>query len=175
MDRKAISKRVAELLDLIQLPNRAKAYCSELSGGQQQRVALARALSFSPQLLLMDEPSSARSTSNCAKRMQVELRRLQRELQITTILVTHDQHEAMTLADRIVIMAAGVIQQIGSPDELYERPSSAFCRKLHRTEQYPRCSKSVLASIAGGFRNETEIQCRSSKFCRNRLMTLARG
>src|SRR5262249_14933658 len=125
VDRQAISRRVAELLDLIRLPDRGAAYCSELSGGQQQRVALARALSFSPDLLLMDEPLGALDLK-LRESMQVELRRLQRELQITTILVTHDQQEAMTLADRIVIMAAGAIQQIGSPSELYDRPANAF-------------------------------------------------
>jgi spermidine/putrescine ABC transporter ATP-binding subunit len=125
VDRKKIAARVDELLDLIQLSGRAQDFCTELSGGQQQRVALARALSFSPQVLLMDEPLGALD-QKLREAMQVELRRIQQELRITTILVTHDQHEAMTLADRIVIMSEGKIQQIGEPDTLYHRPANRF-------------------------------------------------
>lgn len=165
MDRKARCKRVAELLDLIQLSDRKDAYCSQLSGGQQQRVALARALSFSPQLLLMDEPLGALDLK-LRESMQVELRRIQRELQITTILVTHDQHEAMTLADRIVIMAGGIIQQTGSPDELYERPASAFVANfIGRNNLF---DGEIVGSTSNGFRvklksgNTVDVTSRSS-------------
>jgi putative spermidine/putrescine transport system ATP-binding protein len=118
-------QRVAELLALIQLERRAEAYPDELSGGQQQRVALARAIAARPRVLLMDEPLGALDLK-LREAMQIELQRLQRELKITTVLVTHDQQEAMTLADRIVIMAGGEIQQVGTPHDLYNKPANRF-------------------------------------------------
>ena len=120
-----ISKRVSELLGMVQLEGRSDAYPSELSGGQQQRVALARALAFSPKLLLMDEPLGALDLK-LRESMQIELHRIQRSLGITTIMVTHDQQEAMSLADRIVVMAGGEIQQAGSPEQLYSEPRNKF-------------------------------------------------
>jgi spermidine/putrescine transport system ATP-binding protein len=120
-----IATRVAELLALIQMPSRGNSPVNALSGGQQQRVALARALANSPRVLLMDEPLGALDLK-LREAMQMELTRIQRELGVTTILVTHDQHEAMNLADRIVVMAQGRIQQIGTPDDLYIRPSTRF-------------------------------------------------
>ena len=119
------AKRVAELLDLIQLPGRGDNAVGALSGGQQQRVALARALAVSPRVLLMDEPLGALDV-RLREDMQLELTRIQRRLGITTILVTHDQHEAMTLADRIVVMSDGRIQQIGTPDHVYYNPCNRF-------------------------------------------------
>jgi ABC-type Fe3+/spermidine/putrescine transport system ATPase subunit len=118
-------QRVAELLALIQLERKAEAYPDELSGGQQQRVALARAIAARPRVLLMDEPLGALDLK-LREAMQIELQRLQRELKITTVLVTHDQQEAMTLADRIVIMADGEIQQVGTPHDLYNKPVNRF-------------------------------------------------
>jgi len=124
-DRARIRRRVDEMLELIHLEGKGDSYADELSGGQQQRVALARALAASPQLLLMDEPLGALD-QKLRENLQVELLRIQRELGITTVLVTHDQQEAMVLADRIVVMAGGRIQQAGTPRELYRRPANAF-------------------------------------------------
>jgi spermidine/putrescine transport system ATP-binding protein len=118
-------KRVAELLSLVQLPNFEQRFPSQLSGGQQQRVALARALAYSPAVLLMDEPLGALDLK-LRQAMQIELRRVQRTLGITTIFVTHDQEEAMSLADRIVVMREGRIEQAGTPEDLYQRPASSF-------------------------------------------------
>jgi spermidine/putrescine ABC transporter ATP-binding subunit len=123
--RATIAARVEELLGLIQMPTRGNSAVDALSGGQQQRVALARALANSPRVLLMDEPLGALDLK-LREAMQMELTRIQRELGVTTILVTHDQHEAMNLADRIVVMAHGRIQQVGAPDELYRRPRTRF-------------------------------------------------
>ena len=121
----SIDRRVDELLSLIRLSGFERRYPDQLSGGQQQRVALARALAFSPSVLLMDEPLGALDLKLRAA-MQVELRRVQRALGITTIFVTHDQEEAMSLADRIAVMIDGRIAQIGTPEALYRRPATAF-------------------------------------------------
>src|SRR5262252_3897597 len=117
--------RVASLLDATRLGGLAERYPSELSGGQQQRVALARALAPKPDILLLDEPLS-NLDANLRAEMRFEIRRLHDQFQYTSVYVTHDQVEAMTMADRIVVMNAGRIEQIGRPDEVYERPNSAF-------------------------------------------------
>jgi putative spermidine/putrescine transport system ATP-binding protein len=117
--------RVDELLSLVHLPGLAGRPVSRLSGGQRQRVAIARALARSPRLFLLDEPLSALD-AKLREAMQVELRQLQRRLGITTIVVTHDQREAMTMADLIVVMGKGRILQSGPPIEIYRRPSDAF-------------------------------------------------
>ncbi|OAB60729.1 ABC transporter ATP-binding protein [Leptolyngbya valderiana BDU 20041] len=124
-DKERQRRRVAELLDLIQLPDIADRQISQLSGGQRQRVAIARALAVDPRLFLLDEPLSALD-AKLRETLQVELRLLQRRLGITTILVTHDQREAMTMADTIVVMDQGRVQQAGSPLEIYCRPANAF-------------------------------------------------
>jgi len=116
---------VRELLALIKLPDIGARDIEQLSGGQRQRVAIARALAQEPMLFLLDEPLSALD-ANLREHMQIELRQLQQKLHITTILVTHDQREAMTIADTIVIMADGVIQQIATPTEIYRNPSNRF-------------------------------------------------
>src|SRR5580692_6085539 len=121
-DRRA---RVRELLELIKLPDIGSRTIDQLSGGQRQRVAIARALAQQPTLFLLDEPLSALD-AKLRDHMQVELRQLQQKLQITTILVTHDQREAMTIADTIVVMADGVVQQIGPPTEIYRKPANRF-------------------------------------------------
>jgi iron(III) transport system ATP-binding protein len=123
--RGEIEARVRELLTLVGLPEQGAKYPVQLSGGQQQRVALARALATSPSLLLLDEPLSALD-ARVRARLREEIRQLQRRLGVTTIMVTHDQEEALTMADRIVVMNHGVIEQVGTPNEIYSRPTSAF-------------------------------------------------
>src|SRR5215216_5767894 len=123
--RAAIDARVAELLALVGLPEQGTKYPVQLSGGQQQRVALARALATSPGLLLLDEPLSALD-ARVRLRLRHEIKALQRTLGVTTIMVTHDQEEALTMADRIVVMNQGAIEQVGTPQEIYRRPATAF-------------------------------------------------
>ncbi len=118
-------RRVTELLDLVRLPGIAGRAITQLSGGQRQRVAIARALAVSPRLFLLDEPLSALD-AKLREAMQVELRQLQQRLGITTIVVTHDQREAMTMADRIVVMQAGRVQQAAAPVDVYRHPATPF-------------------------------------------------
>ncbi|MBM3597647.1 MAG: ABC transporter ATP-binding protein [Alphaproteobacteria bacterium] len=118
-------KRIGELLDLIRLPGVEERYPSELSGGQQQRVALARAIAHPPRVLLMDEPLGALDLK-LREAMQEELRALQDKLQITTVYVTHDQGEAMSLSDRIAVMNAGRIEQLDTPSNIYGAPRTEF-------------------------------------------------
>ncbi|MCY4549593.1 MAG: ABC transporter ATP-binding protein [Defluviicoccus sp.] len=120
-----IRERVAEVIDLLKLNGLEERYPSELSGGQQQRVAIARALAVRPVMLLLDEALSALD-KNLREQMQVELSILLRQLGITTIIVTHDQREAFTIADRIAVMSDGEILQIGPPEAIYSDPKSAF-------------------------------------------------
>ena len=120
-----IAKQVGQMLELVELPGYERRRPSQLSGGQQQRVALARALINHPRVLLLDEPLGALDLK-LRKAMQIELKRIQTEVGITFIYVTHDQEEAMTMSDRIAVMHAGRIEQLGAPEELYERPQTAF-------------------------------------------------
>jgi spermidine/putrescine transport system ATP-binding protein len=120
-----VRRRVAEMLELVELPGYERRRPAQLSGGQQQRVALARALINHPKVLLLDEPLGALDLK-LRKQMQIELKRIQTEVGITFIYVTHDQEEAMTMSDRIAVMRAGHIEQLGSPEDLYERPTTAF-------------------------------------------------
>ncbi len=123
--RSEIRTRVAELIELVKLPGVERRYPAELSGGQQQRVALARAVAYPPRVLLMDEPLGALDLK-LREAMQVELRRIQQALKITTIYVTHDQVEAMVLSDRIAVMHLGRLVQVGTAEEIYNRPSTRF-------------------------------------------------
>ena len=123
--RAEIEARVAELLKLIGLPDAGGKYPSQLSGGQQQRIALARALATSPSLLLLDEPLSALDAKE-RERLRGEIRALQRRLKVTTVMVTHDQEEALSMADHVVVMNHGVIEQVGTPLEAYEKPATPF-------------------------------------------------
>jgi iron(III) transport system ATP-binding protein len=125
MKRTAIADRVNELLALVGLPDVQRKHPNQLSGGQQQRIALARALATSPGLLLLDEPLSALD-ARVRVRLRQEIRQLQQRLGVTTIIVTHDQEEALSMADRIVVMNHGVIEQIGTPHEIYREPASPF-------------------------------------------------
>jgi putative 2-aminoethylphosphonate ABC transporter ATP-binding protein len=124
-DRSKIRKRTAELLELVGLPEQGPKYPAQLSGGQQQRIALARALAISPGLLLLDEPLSALDAKVRAY-LRHEIKLLQRRLGVTTIMVTHDQEEALSMADRVVVMNHGIIEQTGSPTEIYREPASLF-------------------------------------------------
>jgi iron(III) transport system ATP-binding protein len=123
--REEIRARVAELLKLIGLPDAGKKYPGQLSGGQQQRIALARALATAPGLLLLDEPLSALDALERV-RLRGEIRALQKRLGVTTIMVTHDQEEALSMADCVVVMNQGRIEQVGTPQEIYREPASAF-------------------------------------------------
>jgi iron(III) transport system ATP-binding protein len=125
MRRAAILERVKEMLALVGLPDAGRKYPAQLSGGQQQRVALARALAIEPGLLLLDEPLSALD-ARVRVHLRHEIKALHRRLGVTTIMVTHDQEEALTMADRIVVMNHGVIDQIGTPQEIYRRPTTPF-------------------------------------------------
>jgi putative spermidine/putrescine transport system ATP-binding protein len=116
-------ERVRNALALVKLPDKADAFPRQLSGGQQQRIALARALVFNPRALLMDEPLGALD-KNLREHMQTEIKRIQGEIGATVIYVTHDQEEALTMSDRIAVMADGRIAQLGSPSDLYERPAN---------------------------------------------------
>jgi spermidine/putrescine transport system ATP-binding protein len=125
LDKSEVTRMVGEALELVQLTDKTKARPRELSGGQRQRVALARALVNRPEVLLLDEPLAALDLK-LRQRMQVELKAIQREVGITFVFVTHDQDEALTLSDRVAIMNAGVIEQYGTPEDVYERPRTAF-------------------------------------------------
>jgi putative spermidine/putrescine transport system ATP-binding protein len=153
--RDIAAPRIARALQLVQLDGYDRRMPAQLSGGQQQRVALARALVVEPALLLLDEPLGALDKS-LRQSMQVELRGLQRRLGITTVMVTHDQDEALTMADRIAIMRDGRLEQTGSPSEVYQRPVSRFVASFlgaanffhGRVDQFSRGS--IRVSIADG-------------------------
>ncbi|MGI9413680.1 MAG: putative 2-aminoethylphosphonate ABC transporter ATP-binding protein [Hyphomicrobiales bacterium] len=123
--RPDIEARVKELLALVGLPDQGPKYPAQLSGGQQQRIALARAIATSPGLLLLDEPLSALD-AKVRVHLRHEIKALQARLGVTTVMVTHDQEEALTMADRIVVMNHGVIEQVGTPQEIYGEPQSLF-------------------------------------------------
>jgi len=125
VDAAARRRRAAELLDLVRLPGVADRHVSQLSGGQRQRVAIARALALEPRVFLLDEPLSALD-AKLREDMQVELRLLQQRLGITTVIVTHDQREAMTMSDLVVVMGHGTVQQAGPPLAIYRSPVNAF-------------------------------------------------
>jgi putative spermidine/putrescine transport system ATP-binding protein len=120
-----IKEKVAQILELVKMTGMEKRYPRELSGGQQQRVALARALVTEPTVLLLDEPLS-NLDAKLRVEMQLEIKRIHRELGITTIIVTHDQEEAISLADRVIVMKAGKILQVGTPKEVFDRPANLF-------------------------------------------------
>ncbi len=149
-----IRERVSELLDLIRLTDAADRFPAQLSGGQQQRVALARAVAYAPQLLLMDEPLGALDLK-LREAMQLEFRRIQRELKITTLYVTHDQSEAMRISDRIAIMNHGCVEQLGSAAEIYGAPTSCFVADFLGKINF--VSAEVLAIEAGRLRVRSAV------------------
>ena len=120
-----IEKRVDEVLEMVRLTDTAKRYPHQLSGGQQQRIALARALAVRPRVLLLDEPLSALD-AEVRVALRGEIRRIQSELAITTVYVTHDQEEALSISDQVVVMENGIIQQVGTPQEIYRAPQTRF-------------------------------------------------
>ena len=128
-DRRRIEARVDELLDLVHLPRHRHRYPAQLSGGEQQRVALARALAPSPSLLLLDEPLSALD-ARVRLALRHEIKAVQRRVGVTTIMVTHDQEEALAMADRIVVMNHGVVEQVGVPADVYMEPRSLFVARF---------------------------------------------
>ena len=124
-DRAACRAKAQALLELVRLPGAADRDVSELSGGQRQRVAIARALALEPKVFLLDEPLSSLD-AKLREEMQIELKQLQQRLKVTTILVTHDQREAMTMSDRVVVMSTARVQQTGAPLQIYREPANAF-------------------------------------------------
>ncbi len=138
-----IKANVERALDLVQMRHLAERAASKLSGGQQQRVALARAIAFSPTVVLFDEPLSNLDAKLRAE-MRVELRDLQRRLDITSVYVTHDQEEALAISDRVIVMNVGVIEQIGTPEEIYNRPRSRF------VADFVGSANLIKGSVAGG-------------------------
>ncbi|HUP17159.1 MAG TPA: ABC transporter ATP-binding protein [Acidimicrobiia bacterium] len=165
VDKSAIRSKVEELLELIHMADKGQNYPHELSGGQQQRVALARALAISPQVLLLDEPLSALD-AKIRDELRNEIKRIQRQLSITTIYVTHDQEEAMALSDRVVVMSKGVVEQVGPPFQIYNFPETAFVAsfvgKLNRIDG--NVVDSALGTVRSGeisLRTTSEFQAPS--------------
>ncbi|PRD44952.1 polyamine ABC transporter ATP-binding protein [Phyllobacterium phragmitis] len=152
--RREITDRVQKALDLVQLPGVGDRHPAQLSGGQQQRIALARAIVIEPDVLLLDEPLSALD-ANLREDMRVELKRIQEQLGITTIFVTHDQSEALAMSDKVVVMRSGHVEQVGAPEDVYVNPASAFvARFLGNANLIPATVKGrdgdhVIAEVAG--------------------------
>src|SRR4030095_3204162 len=168
MARAEIEDRVKRALDMVELPRMQDRRPNQLSGGQQQRVAVARALVFEPQLILMDEPLGALD-KQLREEMQLELRDLHERLGITTVYVTHDQSEAMTMSDRVAVFQHGRIQQIDDPQSLYERPANLFVASF--IGENNRFKGRVVGSEVGGecvveLDGGTEVRGRSASACR---------
>ncbi|MBM7583342.1 spermidine/putrescine transport system ATP-binding protein [Caldicoprobacter guelmensis] len=163
LDKKTIERKVAEVLELVNLKGFEKRSVDSLSGGQQQRVAIARALVNEPEVLLLDEPLGALDLK-LRKSMQIELKRIQKMLGITFVYVTHDQEEALTMSDTIVVMKDGTIQQIGTPEMIYNEPKNAFVADfIGESNIIPgRMLKDNLVYFAGH-----EFECVDSGFERN--------
>ncbi|RIY02499.1 ABC transporter ATP-binding protein [Aureimonas flava] len=155
--RAAVEGRVRELLDLVRLPGVEGRAITQLSGGQRQRVAIARALAVAPRLFLLDEPLSALD-AKLREAMQVELKLLQQRLGITTIVVTHDQREAMTMADRVVVMQSGRVLQMDRPIDVYRRPATPFVADfLGQTNLLAARREGGGARLAGGFLSDLAL------------------
>jgi len=167
--RAQVQARVAELLELVGLPEQGDKYPAQLSGGQQQRIALARAIATSPGLLLLDEPLSALD-AKVRVHLRHEVKELQRRLGITTVMVTHDQEEALTMADRIVVMNQGVIEQIGTPLEIYRDPATSFVADFIGTMNF------MPGTVIGPDRvrlGEIELSCQSDGLAEGAAVTIA--
>lgn len=148
--RDEIEKTVRRLLELVRLSGLEDRYPKQLSGGQQQRVALARALAFDPRLLLLDEPMGALDRS-LREQLQLEVKRIQRTLNVTTIYVTHDQEEALLLSDRVAIMNAGRMEQVGAPAEVYNRPANRFVAEFLGVANFLQATVTTTAHSGGGY------------------------
>jgi len=169
LPRAEINARVNELLELVGLGDQGVKYPAQLSGGQQQRVALARAMATSPGLLLLDEPLSALD-ARVRVHLRTEIKDLQRTLGVTTVMVTHDQEEALTMADRIVVMNQGVIEQIGTPEEIYGQPASAFVADFIGTMNFIPGTVSGPGTVRIG---ETALTCHTDGFSPDASVTVA--
>jgi len=154
-----IARRVGDALELVNLTGYERRKPNQLSGGQQQRVALARALVNEPNVLLLDEPLGALDLK-LRRRLQVELKRIQTEVGITFVYVTHDQEEALTMSDRIAVMHAGRVEQLGTPEELYERPTSRFVADFIGTTNL------LHGEVAGAASGWTDVRLDSGEMCR---------
>lgn len=157
-----IQARVVEMLGIIRMNELGTRFPYQLSGGQQQRVALARALAIKPQVLLLDEPLSALD-AKIRVELRFEIRRIQQQLGITTIYVTHDQEEALSLSDRIVVMSAGKMEQVGTPFEIYNYPNTSFVASFVGTLNQMRCKvvdagKGVLAVDSQTFKTSSPVK-----------------
>jgi iron(III) transport system ATP-binding protein len=164
-----IRKRVEELLELVGLPEQGDKYPAQLSGGQQQRIALARAIAVSPGLLLLDEPLSALD-AKVRVHLRHEVKDLQRRLGITTVMVTHDQEEALTMADRIVVMDHGKIEQIGTPMEIYREPRTSFVADFIGTMNFVPGTVCGPAAVRFG---QVELACDTDGFAKGTPVTIA--
>ncbi len=167
--RAEVTKRVRELLDMIGLGDQAAKYPAQLSGGEQQRVALARALATSPGLLLLDEPLSALD-AKVRVYLRHEIKQLQRRLGVTTVMVTHDQEEALTMADRIVVMNHGAIEQVGTPLEVYREPVSPFVADFIGVMNFVAGTVVRDGTVRLG---RTELACEADGFAPGTAVTLA--
>ncbi|MEN6572334.1 MAG: ABC transporter ATP-binding protein [Anaerolineaceae bacterium] len=159
-----IEKKVDEVLDLVRLSNTSKRYPHQLSGGQQQRIALARALAIEPRVLLLDEPLSALD-AEVRVALRGEIRRIQTTLGITTVYVTHDQEEALSISDRVVVMNSGLIEQIGTAQEIYRNPDTRFVATFIGTANE---FHSVVT-------NENTMQCDNMTLTTDRVKSFSQG
>lgn len=171
--KKEIKTRVMEMIDLVQLGGFEKRYPSQLSGGQKQRVAIARALINQPKVLLLDEPLGALDLK-LRKQMQLELKRLQKKLNITFIYVTHDQEEALTMSDRIAIMNNGVLQQVGTPEEIYEKPATKFVATfIGETNLFEGYIESIADNQISVATENGAVKCRGEGFQEKELVAIS--
>jgi iron(III) transport system ATP-binding protein len=163
-----IRKRVTDLLELVGMPEQTNKYPSQLSGGEQQRVALSRALATSPGLLLLDEPLSALD-ARVRSGLRQEIRALHERLGVTTILVTHDQEEALSMADRIVVMNHGRIEQVGTPEEIYSTPASPFVADFIGVMNFMQGEITSSGTVRIG---ENSINCETANIPEGRKVSL---
>lgn len=167
--RVEVDARVTELLSMVGLDGQDEKYPAQLSGGEQQRVALARALATSPGLLLLDEPLSALD-AKVRVRLRHEIKQLQLQLGVTTILVTHDQEEALTMADRIVVMDHGVIEQVGTPEDIYGKPATSFVADFIGTMNFVSGSVDAEGAVKVG---NTILRCQTDGMAPGTLVSVA--